>query len=240
MSAFLKSVLTLHNPRRWVTSAALRTIQDKAMDASEEDLTTLCNQGRLREALETLYLMDPQRVSIDSSAYDSLLQACVDYRVLPEAKLVHAHIILTGFKFPRVPLHNRLVNMYAKCGSLLHARAVLDEISEPNTVSFSIMIAAYAREGHGEEAWILFYQMKQRGIQPDEFMIPSVLRACGLMANLKCGREVHREIIKSNTFQDNVFIGTALVDMYVKCQSLEDARNVFDKMPERNVVSWNV
>ena len=130
--------------------------------------------------------------------------------------------------------------MYAKCGSLLHARAVLDEISEPNTVSFSIMIVAYAREGHGEEAWILFYQMKQRGIQPDEFMIPSILRACGLMENLKCGREVHREIIKSNTFQDNVFIGTALVDMYVKCQSLEDARNVFDKMPERNVVSWNV
>ena len=73
MSAFLKSVLTLHNPRRWVTSAALRTIQDKAMDASEEDLTTLCNQGRLREALETLYLMDPQRVSIESSTYDSLL-----------------------------------------------------------------------------------------------------------------------------------------------------------------------
>ena len=71
-------------------------------------------------------------------------------------------------------------------------------------------------------------------------MIPSILRACGLMENLKCGREVHREIIKSNTFQDNVFIGTALVDMYVKCQSLEDERNVFDKMPEGNVVSWNV
>ena len=67
--------------------------------------------------------MDSQQIPLDSFAYESLLQACVDDRTLLEGKLVHAHIILIRLRSRDIFLHKKLVNMYAKCRSLLHARA---------------------------------------------------------------------------------------------------------------------
>jgi pentatricopeptide repeat protein len=40
-------------------------------------------------------------------------------------------------------------------------------------------------------------------------------------------------------FESNVFVGSTLTCVYVKCGSIEDARRVFNKMPTHNVVAWN-
>ena len=56
------------------------------------------------------------------------------------------------------------------------------------------------------------------------------------MATFIQGREVHGEIIRSG-FKSNVFVMNAIVDMYAKCGSMENAHQVFEKMHERNVVS---
>ncbi len=58
------------------------------------------------------------------------------------------------------------------------------------------------------------------------------------MVALEEGRLVHQQIIQCG-FESNVFVGNSLVDMYAKCGSMKDALRVFDKMPSRDVVSWN-
>ena len=50
-------------------------------------------------------------------------------------------------------------------------------------------------------------------------------------------KEVHGERNRSG-FRQNVFVGSVLVDMYVKCGSIEDAQEVFHKILERDAVSW--
>jgi pentatricopeptide repeat protein len=100
------------------------------------------------------------------------------------------------------------------------------------------MIAAYSRHGYDEESLTLFCQMQQTGISPDHFTLATVLSACGSLEALKWGKEIHEAAIRSS-FQSDVFVGSALVDMYIKCYYLEDARKVFDRMPVRDVVSWN-
>eukprot|EP01018_Ginkgo_biloba_P034726 Gb_12552 [translate_table: standard] len=199
---------------------------------SSSSVRTLCKQGRLKKALENLHVM-AQR--LDSSTYSSLLQGCVNRKSLSEGKLVHAHIILTGFKSQDIFLGNTLVTMYAKCGSLVDGHRVLEQMPKRDVVSWTVIIAAYARHGNAEEAMSLFYQMQETGTQPDQFTFATVLPACPNLAVLK---DVHEEIV-TRRFQYDVFVGSALVDMYAKCGSLENARSVFDKMPERNVVSWN-
>eukprot|EP01018_Ginkgo_biloba_P009810 Gb_15639 [translate_table: standard] len=205
----------------------------KSHSTSDGYMRRPCKQSQSRGLLRNLHIMDP----LDNSTYASLLQGCTDKQTLPEGKLVHAHIIQTGSK-PNIALGNKLVIMYAKCASLVDARRLLRKMPEQNAISWTAVIAANIRHGCGEEALTLFYQMKQTGIQPDQFTFATVLPACANLATLEYGKEIHEEIIKSG-LQSDIFVGSALVDMYAKCGSIKDARNVFDKMPERNVVSWN-
>eukprot|EP01018_Ginkgo_biloba_P020180 Gb_23075 [translate_table: standard] len=204
-----------------------------------EDVRRLCEQNRLKEALDVLHDMDHRGIVADDHTYASLFQGCANKKALPEGKLVHAHTIQMGIQFSQLLLGTKLVTAYAKCGSLVDARRVLDEMPERDVISWTVMIAAYARHGYGEEALTLFHQMQQTGIQADQFAYASVLPACADLAALEDGKELHEEIISSG-FQSNAFVCRALVDMYVKCGSIESARQVFDKMRERNVILWTV
>eukprot|EP01018_Ginkgo_biloba_P041292 Gb_07260 [translate_table: standard] len=196
---------------------------------------TLCKQGRLKEALHILLVIDQQ---VDCSTYNSLLQGCLNNKALPEAKLVHAHIIQTGFTCPDISLSNKLVTMYAKCGSLVEANWVFTQLPERDVVTWSVMIAAYARNGCAEDAMQLFYRMQHSHIQPNPFTFTGVLPACAKLASLEQGKEIHEKIVR-NGCQSDVFVGNSLVDMYAKCGSVKNARYTFDKMPQRNVVSYN-
>eukprot|EP01018_Ginkgo_biloba_P019473 Gb_00852 [translate_table: standard] len=220
-----------------ITSSAFRAEREHATgnNSGLSDIygfhRTQWKEGQSKGVLHILRLKD-----YSNSSYVSLLRRCDNYEFLPEGKLVHAHIIQTGFRVD-VFLGNTLVIMYAKCGSLLDARRVLDKMPKRNVVSCTAMISAYASHGYSEEALALHYEMQRTGIQSNEFTFASVLPACGNLSSLKHGKEVHQEIIRRG-FQFDVFVGSALVDMYIKCRVIDDALKVFDKMPERNVVSW--
>eukprot|EP01018_Ginkgo_biloba_P001238 Gb_28665 [translate_table: standard] len=204
---------------------------ERESNANNSSVRTLCKQGRLKDALHILHFIDQP---VYDCTYASLLQGCLNDKALQEGKLVHAHTIQTGFKYQDISLGNKLVTMYAKCGRLVDACRVFDQMPERDVVSWTVMIASYARHGRAEEALELFYQMHKTDIEPSQFTFASVLPAC---ANLAALKKVHEEIITYG-FQSNVFVGNVLVNMYGKCKSIENARIVFDKMPERDVVSW--
>eukprot|EP01018_Ginkgo_biloba_P008730 Gb_35202 [translate_table: standard] len=194
---------------------------------------TLCKEGRLNEALSVLDIINHQG---DYNTYACLLQGCLSIKGLAEGKRVHAHMARTGFE-PDIYLGNILVNMYVKCGSLVDARHAFDKISERNEFSYSMMISGYVQNGHGEEALQLFSEVHRMGILPIQFNYASVLRACSVSSSLLRGQQLHGLIIRTGCEYD-VFVGSALVDMYAKCGRMRDAHKVFGKMPERNVVSW--
>jgi pentatricopeptide repeat protein len=100
------------------------------------------------------------------------------------------------------------------------------------------MIGVYVQNGHVDEAMQLFREMKLACIKPDSVSISCLLPACGLLADLQLGQEIHGYNIKSG-LDKNVVVGNALIHMYAKCANPEFARQVFDNMPHRDVVSWN-
>lgn len=80
--------------------------------------------------------------------------------------------------------------------------------------------------------------LEEKGIRPDKYTFTFVLKACTLMSDFEKGIKIHEEIVNRN-LENDVFIGTGLIDMYSKMGDLESARKVFDKMPDRDVVVWN-
>eukprot|EP01018_Ginkgo_biloba_P001239 Gb_28664 [translate_table: standard] len=228
MVLFVGPVFPLQS-RKTTTSAVEG--QSNASNNSAEGVRMECKQGQLKEALHILHTTEQ---SVDSSIYASLLQEFVNIKAPTEGKLIHAHMTEWGF-MPNRFLGNTLVNMYAKCGNLVDARRVFDQMPDRNVVSWNVMIAAYSSYMCSEEALALFHEMQLTDIQSDQFTYSSVLPLCANMASLK---EVHKEIIRGG-FQCDVFVRNTLIDMYAKCGSIGNARTVFDEIPKRDVVSWN-
>eukprot|EP01018_Ginkgo_biloba_P008708 Gb_07636 [translate_table: standard] len=170
-------------------------------------------------------------------AFASLLQDCTDMKTLSGGRQVHAHMLISGHG-KNIFLDTKLVNMYATCGSLVDARRIFDKTSTKDVFIWNTMIRGYARNGLYEETLTLYYKMLQIGLKPDSFTFSCVLKACTFLSDVDHGEEIHYYIIGSG-YESDVFVGSALVDMYAKCGKIEKSRYVFDKIAQRSVVSWN-
>eukprot|EP01018_Ginkgo_biloba_P034076 Gb_04449 [translate_table: standard] len=202
-------------------------------------MISFCNFSVLQalwniKSSKVLCRTDRPHIVIDFNAYASLLQTCTNIKSL---KQVHAHILITGLD-QNVSLGTKLVSMYATCRSMENARLVFDKICKADVILWNTVIKAYAWNGLCDEALRLYHLMQQAGIQPDSFTFPFVLKACSSLSALQQGKEIHEQVIRSS-FESNVYAANALIDMYAKCRCTEIAREVFDKISKRNVVSWS-
>ncbi|PIA50826.1 hypothetical protein AQUCO_01200234v1 [Aquilegia coerulea] len=134
---------------------------------------------------------------------------------------------------------NSMIAAYTHTGDMDVARELFKEMAEKNVISWSIMIDGYARHGEPREALILFREMLLRGIRADKVSVVGAIQACGQLGALDQGRWIHVYMEKNNIISD-VVVQTALLDMYMKCGSLNEACGFFNNMSEKNFVSWNV
>ncbi|KAF5178350.1 Pentatricopeptide repeat-containing protein, partial [Thalictrum thalictroides] len=121
--------------------------------------------------------------------------------------------------------------------SLNDARKLFYEIPERSIPAYAVLIMSFSRAKRWEDVISLVVLMIHQGLQPDKFLIPSVLKACSALENLNFGRMVHGYTLRSKLELD-VFVGNALIDMYANCGDLACSRTFFDLMPEQDVVSW--
>ncbi|XP_057856329.2 pentatricopeptide repeat-containing protein At4g39530 [Cryptomeria japonica] len=171
-----------------------------------------------------------------SQAFACVLSACVRLKDLEHGMQIHKEVIKTGLH-SHVLVTNALVDMYAKLGSIEDARKMFDKMFKRDVVSWTSMVAGYVHNGMGEEALKLFQEMSFSGVKPSSETFASVLPACASLTALNQGREIHEKTIECG-FESEIFVESALVDMYSKCGRLDKARNLFDRMNQRDVVSW--
>lgn len=151
--------------------------------------------------------------------------------------------------FDRMPIRSvvsetSMLSGYAKAASVEAARLMFTKMMERNIVSWNALIAGYTQNGDNEEALGLFLLLKRESVRPTHYTFGNLLNACANLADLKLGRQAHTHVLKHGfRFQSgpesDIFVGNSLIDMYMKCGSVEDGRWVFDKMSERDLVSWN-
>jgi pentatricopeptide repeat protein len=193
-----------------------------------------CGQGR--KALELFQQMLQEGAQPDSVTFLGVLNACASEAALEEGRCAHEWIIARGWDSD-VSVGNSLVNMYAKCGSMEDAQRVFLKMSSRDVVTWTAMILGHVKCGQGQKALDLFQQMQEQGVEPDSVTFVGVLNACASEVALQDGRSAHEQIIEKGLDSD-IFVGSSLVDMYVKCGSMEDAQRVFNKIPSRDVVTW--
>ncbi|XP_031503747.1 pentatricopeptide repeat-containing protein At4g33170-like [Nymphaea colorata] len=154
-------------------------------------------------------------------------------------KLVHARIVTSGLEWDRF-LNNNIMNMYSKCGLTSDARKLFDKIPQRDLVSWNTILAGYADDvGGANDGFLVFRLMRRSAVSPSRLTFAPVLKICGREGLVWIAMHVHADALKLGFISD-VFVGGALVNIYVKFGNIEDARLLFDQMYERDVVLWNI
>ncbi|KAK7282306.1 hypothetical protein RIF29_10976 [Crotalaria pallida] len=205
---------------------------------------------------------------LDSSPFAKLLDSCIRSRSVLEARRIHARITKTQFN-SEIFIQNRLIDAYGKCGCLDDAHQLFEHMPHKNTFSYNVILSTLAKAGAIDEALSVFNSMPEpdqcswnamvsgfeqldrfeealrffadmhgEDFVPNEYSFGSTLSACAGLIHLNMGVQIHGLISKVRYSLD-VYMGSALVDMYSKCGAVECAQRAFDGMCVRNIVSWN-
>ncbi|XP_022727896.1 pentatricopeptide repeat-containing protein At1g74600, chloroplastic-like isoform X1 [Durio zibethinus] len=172
----------------------------------------------------------------DGITYRSVLSACVAMQNTSFGRQVYSVTMKNGF-FSNGYVRTGMIDLFAKSCNFENALTVFYDVSScENVVCWNAIISAAVKN---EENWValdLFVQMGKQFLMPNVFTFSSVLTACAALKELEIGKEVQGWIIKCGVV--DVFVGTALIDLYVKCGDMDEAVKMFSVMPTRNVVSW--
>ncbi|MCO5583774.1 hypothetical protein L7F22_037688 [Adiantum nelumboides] len=194
-------------------------------------------QGPAIEALLLYQQMIQEGACPNNVTYLCVLKACSSYGVLHQGKLIHTCVILSS-TVPDIVLSNAIIEMYAKCSNVEEAHHEFNLLQDRNVVSWNSLIAGYVKHSDYEIAFLLFIKMELQGMEPDSISHLNILKAIAASKDVVYGRLVHFNILRLG--HDAISkVGNALVDMYCKCESLMDARRIFQHMCKPHLEAWN-
>nr|XP_043637383.1 pentatricopeptide repeat-containing protein At1g71420 [Erigeron canadensis] len=220
-----------------------RTFTTTAAVNLHQKLTFLLSKGHLDEALSIFY-NNPSNFPNTHQTYADIFHACACHGSISHGQALHNHMVNTQNQnhfIPNLYVYNHLVNMYAKCGFLDHARKVFDEMPERNIVSWTALVSGYSQFGRNAESFRVFSQMLVE-FRPNEFAYASVLSCC----DREVGRQVHAHALKT-CFDGCTFVANALISMYSKNDDgslytengVYEPWTVFKFLKSRNLVTYN-
>ncbi|XP_021833737.1 pentatricopeptide repeat-containing protein At5g44230 [Prunus avium] len=133
-----------------------------------------------------------------------------------------------------------LIVAYTKIGDMGSARELFEGLPVKDMVAWTAMVTGYAQNARPRDALDCFERMQGAGVGTDEITLVGLISACAQLGASKYANWV-RDIAEKSGFgpTENVLVGSALIDMYSKCGSLDEAYKVFQGMKERNVFSYS-
>ncbi|KAH7294774.1 hypothetical protein KP509_27G018200 [Ceratopteris richardii] len=192
--------------------------------------------GCLEQSFGLLKGMYQQGIEPNEFTYSSLISACGDDVNLVEGMQLHGEFIKSGLELDS-QMGSSLIDMYSKCGCLMEAQDIFDDLPNRMVSCWNALIAGYTYNGHDLAAIRLFDDMKNQGCMPNCLTLSCILKACGNLSDVEKGRAVHGEAIYTG-LHSYEYVQSSLIGMYCKCGHLEEAQTVFDCSASVNIVSW--
>ncbi|XP_068649074.1 putative pentatricopeptide repeat-containing protein At3g11460, mitochondrial [Aristolochia californica] len=191
---------------------------------------------RTFDALSLFQHMRQANVSYNSITMLGLVPCISSPSHLSSGMAIHACNVKCGTNLD-TSVGNCLLTMYAKCGSIDLARFLFDEMPRKELISWNAMISGYSQNGHANCVVELYREMVSSGVQPEEVTLVGVLSSCAHLGASGVGRQVE-DYIAMSRFGFNIFLTNALINMHARCGELVRARELFNEMPEKSLVSW--
>ncbi|KAI5072875.1 hypothetical protein GOP47_0012981 [Adiantum capillus-veneris] len=228
----------------YVKCGLIAEAQDVFTEVEDPDLVSwtalisgYADLGHGEAALDLLEQMQAKGLRPDAVTLVSSLKACCSIASLSHGQAIHRDIVKEGFEGVSF-VANSLMDLYVKCGHVLEASDVFDELSSQDMVSWTVLISGYVDNGFPEKALIYYKDMKSKGVSPNSATLASTVRACGSLEDLDHGLEIHYEVIL-NGFETDPLVCSTLVGMYARTGLLEEAENIYSEFPSEDPSIFN-
>lgn len=154
-------------------------------------------------------------------------------------KQLHAQIIRRNLH-QDLHIAPKLISALSLCRQTNLAVRVFNQVQEPNVHLCNSLIRAHAVNSQPYQAFFVFSEMQRFGLFADNFTYPFLLKACSGQSWLPVVKMMHNHIEKLGLSSD-IYVPNALIDCYSRCGGLgvREAMKLFEKMGERDTVSWN-
>lgn len=197
----------------------------------------------VKEVWDVVRSMQKDGIKPDAFTISSLLPLCGNpIGKLSSGKELHCYIVKNELDLDfgsNVHLGCGLIDTYSRDNKIIASRYVFDQIKSKNIYVWTAMVRGYVQNEDPDKALILFQEMQMKdGIVPNRISLISLLPACSSHAGLMNGKQIHGFAIRKE-FNDDVSLCNALIDMYSKCGSLENAKKVFESDSFcKDTISW--
>ncbi|KAK4403462.1 Pentatricopeptide repeat-containing protein [Sesamum angolense] len=195
-----------------------------------------CENGLWRNGLQLYPLAKSERLELGSTTFSSVLTACSQGEDIEFGCQLHCDVVKTGFESDPY-VSTSLLTFYSKCGFVEDAERVFYLVRDREVGLWNSMISAYVNCGCASDALDIYTEMRRTQVAPDSFTISNALIACSMIGLFYLGTMIHGELMK-RPLNDNLAVPSALLTMYSRLGSLEDAYRVFIQMKEKDVVAW--
>ncbi|WCJ26074.1 Tetratricopeptide repeat (TPR)-like superfamily protein [Euphorbia peplus] len=190
------------------------------------------------KALSLFKDMHEFQVQLTEVTYSSILRAIASLAALELGTQIHSLLVKTNYDKDPVA-GNALIDMYAKCGCIKHARSVFDILGEHNEVSWNTMISGYSTHGLGTEALRIFEMMKETKCKPNKLTFVGVLSACSNAGLLDTGQTYFKSMIQDYGIEPCMEHYTCMVWLLGRSGHLDKAEKLIEEIPfEPSVMVW--
>ncbi|MBA0690274.1 hypothetical protein Goari_007962 [Gossypium aridum] len=124
-------------------------------------------------------------------------------------------------------------------GTFRYAEKIFNLVQYPSLFIYNVMIKTFVKKGSHKNAILVFGKLREQGLWPDNFTYPFVFKAIGSLGALFEGQKIHGLVAKSG-LEFDAYVVNSLMDMYVQVGRIQCSKKLFDEMPQRDVVAWNV
>ncbi|XP_066330956.1 pentatricopeptide repeat-containing protein DOT4, chloroplastic [Miscanthus floridulus] len=219
------------------TNQIFRSMAQKNVVSWTAMITSYTRAGLFDKVSGLLQEMVLDGIKPDVFAVTSALHAFAGDESLKQGKSVHGYAIINGME-KLLPVANALMEMYVKCRNMEEAQLVFDHVTNKDIISWNTLIGGYSRNNFANESFSLFSDMLLK-FRPNAVTMTCILPAVASISSLERGREIHAYALRRGFLEDN-YTSNALVDMYVKCGALLVARVLFDRLTNKNLISWTI
>ncbi|MCO5565200.1 hypothetical protein L7F22_018873 [Adiantum nelumboides] len=193
--------------------------------------------GRGQEAFQVFKCMEVDGLVSNWVTFLSLIKACAGTTDFGQDNRIHALVIEGGFH-NNLFVSTGLIDLYGKHDNFDDSEMVFNRLHRHEVGTWNAMLCVYAKQGLALPAIELFWRMQEEDVEPDQITMVGILKACSTVGAQGQGLQVHSYIYEIG-FEADQFVANALVDMYSKCGSVDDARIVFERLHEKDVITWN-
>ncbi|GLU18142.1 hypothetical protein SLE2022_344580 [Rubroshorea leprosula] len=197
-------------------------------------INRLSSQGDHLGVLLTYISMLDNDIPPDLYTFPGLLKACTFIKLIPLGLSLHQRIIALGFSSDAY-ISSSLINFYAKFSHISSARKVFDRMPERDVFPWTSIIRCYSNAGDVDTAFRMYNEMRYQGVEPSPVTLLGLLSGVSELVYVK---GLHGRVVLYG-FESDIALVNSLLNVYGKCGSIEDARNLFELMGQRDLISWN-